>query len=239
MAACTRNADSLILSDYDLKEAIRLLSKRIGKHGQGLRQWLSGESWSPSARSALLDELSRTLLRRDATVLVAQLCSPLLLELLSRCTRDPRHDPQLYVALGRLVARFPSTTRFTEALLEKGCLPAVLLGDSNDEAPPAAKRSRGEAPLDLVRCCWQLLSCLPQDLRRRWDWSSMLPLLQHQSASVRWYAAQSLALLLDLSAPARKSLLNKFLPDGQGPRTELRWVLAYFIFQSIAFLSRI
>lgn len=153
------------------------------------------QNWSPSTRASLLDQLSQLLLRGDSTAdLVAQLCCPLLPELLDRCARHPRHRKRLCLVLGRLAARFPAAAHFAEAFLkDQGCLPALLEGmpgEGHCEAP-AAKRPRVETPLDVVGCCLQLLSAWPQQLRSRWDWSSLLPLLQHSSAPVRWSVLQA------------------------------------------------
>ncbi|CAN8018551.1 unnamed protein product [Ixodes persulcatus] len=226
MTACPGEADVWSLSNYDLYNAVALLCEQSRKPPQELRQWLSQKNWSPSTRASLLDQLSQLLLRGDSTAdLVAQLCCPLLPELLDRCARHPRHRKRLCLVLGRLAARFPAAAHFTEAYLkDRGCLPALLEGmpgEGHCEAP-AAKRPRVETPFDVVCCCLQLLSAWPQQLRSRWDWSPLLPLLQHSSAPVRWYASQCLSLLLSLPAPAHHALLLSTLPKDQGLETELR-----------------
>lgn len=226
MADRFKDTSGCVLSNYDLTCAVSILCERIGKPCRGLNQWLCKEDWSPSSRAALLDRLASLLHQRSCTDLVAQLCLPLLTELLARSIRHSHNKEQFCVALGRLVSRYPTAALFVDWYLEQECdLPTLLresqLGGEGD-APPAKRPRTASVPLNVVRCCWQLLCQQPGYLARRWDWTPVLPFLKHSSASVRWYAVQCMALLLCLGESEQQALLQQLLPGDEVLQTDLR-----------------
>ncbi|KAH8020586.1 hypothetical protein HPB51_002535 [Rhipicephalus microplus] len=134
--------------------------------------------------------LASLLHQRSCTDLVAQLCLPLLTELLARSTLRSYDKEQFCVALGRLVSRYPSAALFVDGYLEQECNLPRLLKESELEvegdAPPAKRPRTASVPLNMVRCIWQLLRQQPGQLARRWDWTPLLPFLKHSSTPVRW-----------------------------------------------------
>ncbi|XP_065288386.1 midasin isoform X3 [Dermacentor albipictus] len=226
MANRFKDTSGCVLSNYDLTCAISILCERIGKPCRGLNQWLCKEDWSLSSRTALLDRLASLLHQRSCTDLVAQLCLPLLTELLARSILRSHNKEQFCVALGRLVLRYPSAALFVDTYLEQECDLPTLLRESQlggeGSAPPAKKPRTASVPLNVVRCCWQLLSKQPGYLARRWDWTPVLHFLKHSSASVRWYAVQCMVQLLCLGESEQQALLQQLLPGDEVLQTDLR-----------------
>uniref|UniRef100_A0A224YTK3 Midasin n=1 Tax=Rhipicephalus zambeziensis TaxID=60191 RepID=A0A224YTK3_9ACAR len=226
MADRLKDTSGCVLSNYDLTRAVSILCKRIGKPCRGLNQWLCKEDWSPSSRAALLDRLASLLHQRSCTDLVAQLCLPLLTELLARSILRSYDKEQFCVALGRLVSRYPTAALFVDAYLEQECnLPRLLKASELEvegDAPPAKRPRTASVPLNVVRCIWQLLCQQPGQLARRWDWTPLLPFLKHSSTPVRWYAAHCMTLLLCIGESEQRGLLKQLLPDREGLQTDLR-----------------
>ncbi|XP_075750975.1 midasin [Rhipicephalus microplus] len=226
MADKLKDTSGCVLSNYDLTRAVSVLCERIGKPCRGLNQWLCKEDWSPSSRAALLDRLASLLHQRSCTDLVAQLCLPLLTELLARSTLRSYDKEQFCVALGRLVSRYPTAALFVDAYLEQECNLPRLLKESELEvegdAPPAKRPRTASVPLNMVRCIWQLLRQQPGQLARRWDWTPLLPFLKHSSTPVRWYAAHCMTLLLSIGELEQRALLQQLLPDAEVLQTDLR-----------------
>ncbi|XP_037520220.1 midasin [Rhipicephalus sanguineus] len=226
MADRFKDTSGCVLSNYDLTCAVSILCERIGKPCRGLNQWLCREDWSPSSRAALLDRLASLLHQRSCTDLVAQLCLPLLTELLARSILRSYDKEQFCVALGRLISRYPTAALFVDAYLEQQCNLPRLLRESELEveggAPPAKRPRTTSVPLNVVRCIWQLLCQQPSHLARRWDWTPLLPFLKHSSTLVRWYAAHCMALLLCLGESEQRALLQQLLPDAEVLQTDLR-----------------
>lgn len=215
-----------------------LSSCQLVAQGQGCRPFSALsllrrlQDWSPSARASLLGRLASLLHQRSCTDLVAQLCLPLLTELLAYSDQRPyQRGAHQCLTLGQLVARYPTAALFVDVCLEQSDLPR-LLGEAQpgEEGaggePPPAKRPRGGGgappPLHAVRCCWQLLRERPGHLARRWDWSPVLRFLRHSSPAVAWYAVQCMTLLLSLDEPGQRALLQQLLPPEQILLTDLR-----------------
>lgn len=229
MADVFKETNECQLSNYDLQKAVSVLCERIGKPCRGLRQWLDERDWSPSARASLLGRLASLLHQRSCMDLVAQLCLPLLTELLACLEQRPSQQAHQCLTLGQLVARYPTAALFADACLEQCELPRLLLSegrpgeDGGGDAPPAKRpRGGGLPPLHGVRCCWQLLRERPSHLARWWDWSPVLRFLQHSSPAVSWYTVQCLTLLLSLDEPGQQALLRQLLPPEQMLLTDLR-----------------
>ncbi|KAH9381513.1 hypothetical protein HPB48_005512 [Haemaphysalis longicornis] len=211
MADVFKETNECQLSNYDLQKAVSVLCERIGKPCRGLRQWLDERDWSPSARASLLGRLASLLHQRSCTDLVAQLCLPLLTELLACSEQWTSQRAHQCLTLGQLVARYPTAALFVDACLEQ-CDPAPGCcwsegrpgEDGGGDAPPAKRpRGGGLPPLHGVRCCWQLLRERPSHLARR-------------------YTVQCLTLLLSLDEPGQRALLRQLLPPEQILLMDLR-----------------
>lgn len=132
----------------------------------------------------------------------------------TRC-RDLSHAKQLIIAalsnvLRLLPNELPIALQFCNST--SGFLDLL----SFTQADNALENETRERQLCILQTVYRLLSMYPLDFRSTWDYSILMRFCFHSDCQLRWFAARSAAIVLNMSNQTRTHLLKSLKLDAEG-----------------------
>lgn len=76
------------------------------------------------------------------------------------------------------------------------------------------------ACLRIAEAAWRLLRVAPDAFAAAWNWSPFLTLLEHADLRVRWYAAQAVAMLMQMNEHVRGRFVAQIVQQDQQPKQD-------------------
>ncbi|XP_077869169.1 midasin [Saccoglossus kowalevskii] len=193
-----------------------------------LNRYQAKQIWTPHDRSQLLDILAKYLLQPDCTICIGQAFCPLVLDLLERASKAVFQDghiqlnyhEQLCIALGKLLYIVPDTLGFSVKYFQS--TPPLFQSLSDDkyiDGQPPKKKSKKSRSMhiiqhyDLAVTAYRYLTYAPNTFRDIWDWSAFMQLLHSDNTETKWFASQSIAIVVGMNDRQTKELNTKIFKD--------------------------
>ncbi|CAL1290109.1 unnamed protein product [Larinioides sclopetarius] len=181
-------------------------------------KYLNKKTWSNDESQTLINKLSEILWNENYTTKVAELFSPILLELLTRASNFSndssdccvRHE-WLCICLSKLIWNYPEVGRFTRMYFE---LRNLFWRYEGDEQPPNKKQKtsgRAPHPYQLLKSAYLFLIYDTPYFKDLWSWSVIVPFLKDADARTRWYAHQCLGHVENIKNSNLVEILEKKL----------------------------
>ncbi|GBM39498.1 Midasin [Araneus ventricosus] len=169
-------------------------------------KYLNKKTWSNDESQALINKLSDVLRNENYTAKVAELFSPILLELLSRASNFSDDSPDccvrhewLCICLSKLIWNYPEVGRFARMYFE---LRNLFWRYEGDEQPPnkKLKTSGGRAPhpYQLLKAAYLFLIYDTPYFKDLWSWCVIVPFLKDADVRARWYANRCLGHVVNI-----------------------------------------
>ncbi|XP_034555077.1 midasin [Notolabrus celidotus] len=195
------------------------ISRHVDKSHNQLSQYLSKQIWSQQDRQCILDCLTRLLLEKDYTLLIARHLRPLVLDLLERNAERVKagqrinHDlhERLCVALSKLLGVSPDAQAFAARYFNDAPPVFQRLFFTSEEASAVQYGPRRMKLRDLMGATLRFLQSDCAKFRMLWDWSPCVSQLLTSDVMVRGYTAQCLALVSHMTDNQKTIFLRKVL----------------------------
>ncbi|TYZ63967.1 hypothetical protein PybrP1_004209 [[Pythium] brassicae (nom. inval.)] len=127
------------------------------------------------------------------------------------CTDPMRRAELTAAALADVLALLPQTLGVVQQhFLDAPCFFEFV----NVAAAQSKQQQQAHAPevqarlREIVRTALRLLRLQPHGFRSLWNWSGFFPLCFHADARIRWYAARTTAIVLQMSNVQRNAFVN-------------------------------
>ncbi|XP_055945739.1 midasin-like isoform X2 [Argiope bruennichi] len=183
-------------------------------------KYLNRQLWSNEESQEIINKLSNVLLNENYTTKVAELFSPVLLELLSQASSFLdgsadcylRHE-WLCICLSKLIWIYPEVGRFTRTYFEKKR--QLFWRYENVEQPPNKKQktSRGNVPqlYQLLKAGYLFLIYDASYFKGLWSWSIIVQFLKDSDVRARWYAHRCLGHVANIKDSNLYEIFEKHL----------------------------
>ncbi|XP_042896414.1 midasin [Parasteatoda tepidariorum] len=209
------------MNEQNIFAPLNKLLSEYSSLSRNFAPFLSAQSQSFKNIDAILNALSEILCTESYTIRIAQLFSPLLLELLTRASCFPDNDSvdgytkhELFcIALSKLLWKFPEVERFAKKYFENSR--NLFWRFEREVQEPPAKKIKTEVPhiSQLLQAAYIFLIFEEKYFKDSWSWSVIAHFLNSENVRCRWYAHQCLRLIGKMSDKDFNILLeNKFSP---------------------------
>ncbi|GFS38685.1 midasin [Nephila pilipes] len=181
-------------------------------------KFLGNEVWTEEDTQAVISKLSDLLWNEVYTLKIADLFSPLLLEILTRASSCYDVDSSvcyakhewLCICLSKLIWHYPEVGRFARMYFEK--TRNLFWRYEGDEHPPPFKKSKTDivqpATHLLLKAAYLFLVYDASYFKSAWPWNVIVKFFKSEDWKERWYAFQCLGRIVNIKSSVLQETID-------------------------------